>query len=161
MTSTSDITLAPPQSVGEPPVALPGRPQLYHIECSRCGAISVRDVAHDAVRIICSSCDRRLTIPTSLAGTCAACGTQTSYPHVLAGHSAACGSCGRPVTLGPVLGKAHSARHHHVTPRHAVPTTPHRHETRHVAFREGAERSLILIVAGLATLIFIVAVTIL
>lgn len=160
MSSMSDTALELPQSLGEPTGAMHGRPQLYHIECSRCGAVSVRDVAHDAVRIICSACDRRLTIPTSLIGTCPACGAQTSYPHVLAGHSAACGTCSRPVTLGPVLGKAHSHHHYHHTAR-ALPAGTHRHETRPVAFREGAERSLLLIVAGLATLIFIVAVTVL
>jgi ribosomal protein S27AE len=154
----SDIEV--PLSVVDPPLS-GGRPQLYHIACSRCGAVSMRDVANDAVRIICGSCNRRLTLPTSITGRCSNCGSETQFPHTLAGHSSACGACRRPVTLGPVVGEAHSGHRSHEHNHHSAPITPHKREHRHVALRDGAERSLILVVAGLATLIFIVAVTIL
>lgn len=133
--------------------------QVYHVQCGRCGATSVRDVNYDTVRMICPSCERRLTLPATISATCAFCHLDWEYTHTLAGHSTACASCGRPVTLGPVVGRAEShhpsGHHHHEHHYHEGRRAP-KAPKRTIAFSEGAERSLVLIVAALATLIFIV-----
>lgn len=132
--------------------------QVYHIQCGRCAATTVRDVNHDTVRIICPACSRRLTLPATITATCSTCRSECEYPHTLAGHSTACRTCGKPVMLGPVVGRAES-RSRSAPQGHAIGhgyNRLHHRPKRTIAFSEGAERSLVLIVAAIATLIFVV-----
>ncbi|MCB9850687.1 MAG: hypothetical protein H6817_08270 [Phycisphaerales bacterium] len=123
----------------------------YHVRCSRCGAMSIADTARDRMRICCPGCDRRLTLPANLQVTCPSCATENTFAHHLAGHSASCASCGRIITLGPLIGEAKS--------RHRMPVQ-HVHRPRGQrtpAFADGAERSLFILAAAIGTLIFLVA----
>ncbi len=134
--------------------------RVFHVRCNRCCASSVIPINEDTVRIICSSCFRRLTLPATLRATCPSCHATEEYPHTVAGHSTTCLSCGRPITLGAIVGKAEPKYRKAVTP--APTRSPHRHahplpEHHTFAFSEGAERSLILLAAAIATLIFVVA----
>jgi ribosomal protein S27E len=134
--------------------------QVYHVRCGQCGAATVFDLATDAVRMICPTCSVRLTLPATVDALCTACHTLVTYPHTLAGHSTSCSSCGRTVLLEPVVGSAEGRRHHHHHHHHH--RRHHRRRAYHdrtLAFSEGAERSLILIAAAIATLIFVVAVS--
>ncbi|GJM26936.1 MAG: hypothetical protein DHS20C16_33510 [Phycisphaerae bacterium] len=123
---------------------------VYHVRCGACNATNAHAVATDTVRMICPSCYRRMTLPATVQADCEACGTENDYGHTLAGHSAACLSCRAPVAIRPVVGKVHSRRR--TRRRH------HRHVRleRTYAFSEGAERSMILLAAAIATLIFVV-----
>ena len=131
--------------------------QVYHVRCGRCGATLTHDVACDALRTTCPSCNRRLTLPATIRASCHACGADNEYPHTLAGHSTKCQSCDQSLTLEPVVGKARSHRH---TPRRGRQRARSQHEHT-LAYSGGAERSLILRVAAIATLIFVVAVSVL
>ncbi len=126
--------------------------QVYHIRCGHCGAVSVADVESDSVRRICPACDRWLTLPASVHTACSVCRSAGEYPHTLAGHSTACLTCGNPLTLEPVVGRARTHRRRHGGSR--------RRNQRTFAFGESAERSLFILVAAIATLVFIVAASI-
>ena len=137
----------------------PAHAQLYHVQCGKCRAMTVRDVSRDSVRMICPSCSRRLTLPATISAVCPGCQAEREYPHFLAGHSTACTACGRPVLLGPVAGRTESRSRsvrHGYTHEPQVSHTRRKRQKRTLAFSEGAERSLVLIVAAIATLIFIV-----
>ncbi|HNO79495.1 MAG TPA: hypothetical protein PKN33_15705 [Phycisphaerae bacterium] len=123
---------------------------VYHVRCGACNAVNAHAVATDSVRMICPSCYRRMTLPATIQAECEACGAENDYGHTLAGHSAACATCQAPVAIGPIVGKVHSRRRSYR--RH------HRHSRldRTYAFSEGAERSMILLAAAIATLIFVV-----
>lgn len=124
--------------------------KVYHVRCGACNATNAHSVATDSVRMICPCCYRRMTLPATVQAKCESCGTENDYGHTLAGHSAACGHCHAPVAIGPIVGKVHS--HRRSRRRH------HRHSRleRTYAFSEGAERSMILLAAAIATLIFVV-----
>ncbi|NOX58060.1 MAG: hypothetical protein GXP29_04280 [Planctomycetes bacterium] len=145
-TSISDTIKPLRQKIGSP---LP-HTQVYHIRCGACNATNAHAVAADSVRIICPSCYRRMTLPATVRAQCEACGNEHDYGHTLAGHSAACTNCRTPVLVGPAVGKVRSRRRSRG--RH------HRHARleRTYAFSEGAERSVILLAAAIATLIFVV-----
>ncbi len=124
--------------------------KVYHVRCGACNATNAHDVATDSVRMICPCCFRRMTLPATIQATCEACGAESDYGHTLAGHSAACTHCRVPVAIGPVVGKVHARRR--------TRRRQHRHARleRTYAFSEGAERSMILLAAAIATLIFVV-----
>ena len=130
--------------------------QVYHVRCGGCGATLTHDVACDTLRTTCPSCNRRLTLPATIRASCPACGEGNEYPHTLAGHSTTCQSCDQPLTLEPLVGKVmpHPRRRHN----RRRPRSQHKHT---LAYSGGAERSLILLVAAIATLIFVVAVSVL
>ena len=130
--------------------------QVYHVRCGGCGATITHDVACDALRTTCPSCNRRLTLPATIRASCHACGADNEYPNTLAGHSTTCKSCDQVLTLKPVVGKARSHRH---TPRRGRRARSQNEHT--FAYSDGAERSLILLVAAIAMLIFVVAVSVL
>jgi len=138
--------------------------QVYHIQCAGCGAMTVRDVNHDTVRMVCPSCSRRLTLAATVTAQCPSCHTDNTCPHTLAGHSTSCSGCGHAVMLGPVEGRAESRKRSsggHRNSGHSYVAHPARQPSkRTLAFSEGAERSLVLIVAAIATLIFIVVASV-
>lgn len=125
--------------------------QVYHYRCGHCSAVAVADIDTDTVRRICPACGRCLTLPASLTATCGFCRAEGEYIHTLAGHSTACFSCHRPLTLDPVVGRASARRRRMRTRRSGSRRT--------FAFGESAERSLFLLAAAIATLVFIVAVS--
>jgi hypothetical protein len=138
-------------------LAVSSHAQVYHVRCGQCGASTVFDLATDAVRMICPTCNVRLTLPATVDALCASCHTLVTYPHTLAGHSTSCGACGRAVMLEAVIGSAERRRHRHRR-HHRHHRRPRGRNDRTLAFSEGAERSLILIAAAIATLVFVVAV---
>lgn len=124
--------------------------QGYHLRCSRCNALSVAYAARDTLRTICPACARRLTVPATILTRCPSCQKDNEYPHHLAGHSAGCGHCGGIITLAPLVGRAESR---YRIRRHR----PARQQSqRTLAFADGAERSLFILAAALATLIFLI-----
>jgi len=143
-------------SAVRPTGAIP-HPQVYHVRCSNCRAITAHDVAADAMRTVCPSCRRRLTLPAEVRHKCDQCGTVSSYRHILAGHSCACGACGAPVVLPAMLGRA-KVRHHPHRHRHARYSA---RTDRTPAFSDTAERSMILAVATVATIIFVIVFSLL
>ena len=149
-------TQTAPTSIAERISFSGGHAQVYHVRCGRCGATITHDVACDALRMTCSSCNCRLTLPATIRASCPACGADNEYPHTLAGHSTTCKSCDQPLTLKPLVGKAPSHRH---SPRRGQRARSQNEHT--FAYGDGAERSLILLVAAIATLIFVVAVSVL
>jgi hypothetical protein len=123
--------------------------QGYHLRCSRCNAVSVAYAARDALRIICPACERRLTVPATVQAICPTCRRENEYPHHLAGHSTTCGHCANIVTLAPLIGRAES--------RHRISRRPSRNRAaRTLAFTDAAERSLFIVAAAVATLIFLI-----
>jgi hypothetical protein len=123
----------------------------YHVRCSRCGAQSVAATDRDAMRICCPACMRQLTLPANIEQDCPACRAANTFPHHLAGHSAACTSCGRAMTLDPIVGQAKS-RH-----RARPARVKGRRRQRTLAFADAAERSLFIVAAAIGTLIFLIA----
>ena len=89
-------------------------------------------------------------MPATVVMQCPQCRKDNEYPHHLAGHSASCAHCGGVVTIDPLIGEAESRyrreRRHHT--RHHPPRT--------LAFADGAERSLFILAAAVATLIFLI-----
>jgi len=144
------IVSAPAPVVPRPLCAMP-HPQVYHVCCSNCRAITAHDVDTDAMRMLCPACMRRLTIPAKLHHTCEHCGGVTEYRHILAGHSCSCGKCGEPVVLPAIIARAKV---------HRRPRRTHRRRRSHTectpAFSDTAERSMILAVATVATIIFVI-----
>lgn len=124
--------------------------KVYHIRCGACNATNAHPVETDSVRMICPECYRRMTLPATVQAACDACGKENNYGHTLAGHSASCANCHAPVMIGPIMGRVHSRRRRHSR------RSRHTRLERTYAFSEGAERSVILLAAAIATLIFVV-----
>lgn len=103
------------------------------------------------MRMVCPACRLRLTVPAEIHHECEKCGTVTDYRHILAGHSCACGACGEAVVLPAIVARA-KVRHR---PRHRRRSRSMRTE-RTPAFSDTAERSMILAVATVATIIFVI-----
>ncbi len=124
--------------------------QGYHLRCSRCNAVSVAYASRDALRTICPACERRLTVPATVMTQCPRCRKDNEHPHHLAGHSAHCAHCGNIIAIDPLIGRAES-RH-----RRERPHANRRRAARTLAFADGAERSLFILAAAVATLIFLI-----
>ncbi len=144
------------------PGLLPDAPlhaQVFHVRCNRCCATTSFDINSDAVRIICPSCNRRITLPATLKTTCPVCHTTSEYKHTFAGHSTTCSNCGHVMVLDAILGKAEASHHRPIVNAPGTVIHHRRHSATHhtFAFSEGAERSLILLAAAIATLIFVLA----
>lgn len=133
------------------PLSLMPHPQAYQVCCSNCRAITAHDVETDCMRMLCPACARLLTIPAKLLNTCEHCGDVTEYRHILAGHSCSCGSCGEPVLLPAIVARAKVHRRPHRARRRR-----RFHSRCTPAFSDTAERSMILAVATIATIIFVI-----
>lgn len=137
--------------------ALP-HPQVYHVRCAKCDAITIHEVEADTVRMICPACEHRLTIPGAIHHECPHCHEAGEYRHILAGHSTSCAACGRTIVLAPILSRTwhqHPHSHAHEQARARF----RRHPERTLAFSDSAERSLILVAAAIAMLIFVILVS--
>jgi len=123
------------------------------VACSRCGATSTHSVESDSLRTMCSACGCRLTLPGTIHHNCPHCRVTGEYRHLFAGHSIRCHTCDQAIVLPPIIGHARRYGHRRRIGPHGSARRRHT-----LAFSDSAERSLILVAAAVATIIFVMMV---